>query len=366
MTRGIFIVLLFIAIIGGSLLYYMKRGSLFFMKPPDEQKIAYISDKDGNRDIWVMNIDGSRKMNITNDSSDDQMPVWAPGNKEIFAISDKIGNTYQIYNSAWNGKYKNRKTISAGSKDSLVWRNDGEEIAFVANGKVYTIGIHAAHEEQFLPPHDSPDLADMSGVSSPFIYTAWSFDNNEILYIRQADDGYQLSVRDASDDESKPIPIITAHELTAAWSPTEKKIAIAYLDAENNNGILIYDNDTLEVRQIITTKGDAMGFAKPVWTPNSEIVLFEQWSIRDGIYDRCVGIYKINPSGGKAVLFAEGNARQPRVSPDGKSVLYTLPYEGNKRNIWSRKIDGDSPPANLTDDNGDNFDPAWSSVPVRK
>ncbi|MHB1458791.1 MAG: TolB family protein [Armatimonadota bacterium] len=366
MTRGIFIVLLLIAIIGGSLLYYMQRGSSFFLKPPVDQKIAYISDADGNPDIWVMGTDGSGKMNITNDSADDQMPIWALDGKEIFAISDKVGETYQIFVSSWNGKYKTRKTISAGSKDSLVWRNDGEEIAFVANGKVYTMGRHGGQEEQFLPSHDSTDLADMSGVSSPFGYAAWSADNKQIFYIRQAEAGSQLSVGDASGEDARPLQIITARNIDAVWSPTGKKIAISYLDSSGRNGIVIFDYDTLDVRQLISTNGDTFGFAKPVWTLDSNMILFEQWTVADGMYDKCVGIYRIDASGGKPVLFVKGNARQPRISPDGTTVVYTLPYEENKRNIWSRNIDGMTDPVNLTNDTGDNFDPVWSPALAKK
>lgn len=367
MTRGIFIVLLLIAVIGGSMLYYIQQGPSILMKAPEEQKISYISDADGNRDIWVMNADGSGKLNITNDAADDRMPVWSPDGKEIVAVSDKIGNTYQIFVSSWNGKYRSRRTISAGSKDSLVWRNDGEEIAFAANGKIYTMGKHGGQEEQFLPSHDSPDLAEMSGMSNPFLYASWSSDNKEIFYIRQADEGNQITVINASgESESKPIQIITAHGIDAAWSPTGKKIAIAYLDQDGNNGIIVFDYETLDVKQLASTKGDTIGFAKPVWTPDSNMILFEQWTIADGMHDKCLGIYEINVSGGKPVLIAKGDARQPKVSPDGKSVLYILPYEGNKRNLWSRSIDGKSQPVNLTDNKGDNFDASWSPAPKQK
>lgn len=367
MTKGIFIVLLLIAIIGGSLLYYMQQGPAILMKSPEEQKIAYISDADGNHDIWLMNANGSGKVNITNDKADDQMPVWSPDGKEIMAISDKTGNTYQIYASSWTGRYKVRRTNSAGSKDSIVWRHDGEEIGYIANGKVYTLGRHGGEEEQFLPAHDSPDLAEMSGTSNPFIYASWSSDNKEIFYIRQADAGNEISVINASpESQTKPLTIIAAQNVDAAWSVAGSKIAIAFIDQDGNNGILVYDNDTLDVRKLIMTKGDTIGFAKPVWTPDSSVIVFEEWSILDGIHEKCLGIYGINASGGKPFLIAAGDARQPKISPDGKTVIYTLPYDGKKRNIWSRSIDGKGSPVNLTDSKGDNFDPAWSPAPIKK
>ena len=40
--------------------------------------IAFVSTRDGNSEIYLMNADGSRQTNLTNNPSDDRAPVWAP------------------------------------------------------------------------------------------------------------------------------------------------------------------------------------------------------------------------------------------------------------------------------------------------
>lgn len=40
--------------------------------------IAFTSDRDGNREIYVMNADGSNQRNITQNPADDTDPAWAP------------------------------------------------------------------------------------------------------------------------------------------------------------------------------------------------------------------------------------------------------------------------------------------------
>jgi len=45
---------------------------------PDGSKIAFITDRDGNNEIYVMNADGSNQMNLTNSAENEWQPTWAP------------------------------------------------------------------------------------------------------------------------------------------------------------------------------------------------------------------------------------------------------------------------------------------------
>ena len=43
----------------------------------DARKIAFTSNRDGNREIYVMNDDGSGQANLTNNPADDSQPAWS-------------------------------------------------------------------------------------------------------------------------------------------------------------------------------------------------------------------------------------------------------------------------------------------------
>ena len=43
-----------------------------------EGKIAFMSDRDGNEEIYVMNADGSNQTSITNNPAGDVVPSWGP------------------------------------------------------------------------------------------------------------------------------------------------------------------------------------------------------------------------------------------------------------------------------------------------
>ncbi len=44
---------------------------------PDGRHIAFVAERNGQRDIYVMNIDGSEQTNLTNDPARDGSPEWS-------------------------------------------------------------------------------------------------------------------------------------------------------------------------------------------------------------------------------------------------------------------------------------------------
>jgi Tol biopolymer transport system component len=46
---------------------------------PDGTFIAFASNRDGNLEIYIMNADGNKPTNLTNDLADDASPDWTAG-----------------------------------------------------------------------------------------------------------------------------------------------------------------------------------------------------------------------------------------------------------------------------------------------
>ena len=75
---------------------------------PDSSQIAFPSNRDGNHEIYTMNMDGSNQRNITNSSTDEGAPAWSPdggwlafvrvirGQQEIFLMTRDGGSVTNL------------------------------------------------------------------------------------------------------------------------------------------------------------------------------------------------------------------------------------------------------------------------------
>jgi Tol biopolymer transport system component len=63
---------------------------------PDGRKIAFVSDRDGNSEIYVMNANGSGQRSLTRNPAYDADPAWSPDGRKIAFVSNRDGN-YGVY-----------------------------------------------------------------------------------------------------------------------------------------------------------------------------------------------------------------------------------------------------------------------------
>ena len=60
-------------------------------------KIAFVSNEDGNQEIYVMNADGSNPTRLTNNSDVDFLPAWSPDGTSIAFVSRIGEGNFEIY-----------------------------------------------------------------------------------------------------------------------------------------------------------------------------------------------------------------------------------------------------------------------------
>ena len=63
---------------------------------PDGTKIAYASAADGDYEIYVINADGSGKVQLTKNGGNDALPAWSPDGNWIYYRSDNDGKVWGI------------------------------------------------------------------------------------------------------------------------------------------------------------------------------------------------------------------------------------------------------------------------------
>ncbi|MCB0081550.1 MAG: PD40 domain-containing protein, partial [Caldilineaceae bacterium] len=63
---------------------------------PDGSKIAFVSNRDGDNEIFTMDVNGANVQQLTNNTSVDSDPVWSHNGAHIAFVSDRDGNN-EIY-----------------------------------------------------------------------------------------------------------------------------------------------------------------------------------------------------------------------------------------------------------------------------
>lgn len=88
--------------------------------PTTPGQILFASNRDGNREIYKMNPDGTQQSRLTNNTFEDYAPSWSPDQKQIVFVSDRDGNP-EIYTMDADGNNQTRRTISNGMDDQPDW-----------------------------------------------------------------------------------------------------------------------------------------------------------------------------------------------------------------------------------------------------
>ena len=65
---------------------------------PDGRRIAFVTDRDGNEEIYVMGSDGASPVNLTRHPARDYNPSWSPDGRWVLFVSDRdgVGDLYII------------------------------------------------------------------------------------------------------------------------------------------------------------------------------------------------------------------------------------------------------------------------------
>ncbi len=86
---------------------------------PDGQKVAFMSRREGNWNIYVANIDGSELQQLTEDAAQDGLPTWSPDGNAIAFVSDR-GGIWAIWAMTPTGKGQSQLFAMEGSPDGAV------------------------------------------------------------------------------------------------------------------------------------------------------------------------------------------------------------------------------------------------------
>jgi TolB protein len=115
-----------IANIDGSNVIQLTNDESNNMSPkisPDGSQIAYLSNRDGNQEVYVMSIDGSKQKRLTKNSITEYGPAWSADGSKVFFSSQNVHGFYDLYKVNKDGS-SIKKVLNSVSKAATVYHLD--------------------------------------------------------------------------------------------------------------------------------------------------------------------------------------------------------------------------------------------------
>ena len=233
--------------------------------------IAFVSYRDGNNEIYVMNADGSGVKRLTKTPADDWSPCWSPDGRKIAFTSNrdaKIKGVHNIYIMNVDGSHIKRVTYNQAWDEHAAWSPDGRRLAYVttadSNAEIFVINVDGSgnHRLTFNTFDDK----------NP----AWSPDGQHLAYASQATGVWQIFMMNADGQNPIQLTYSGANDWHPAWSPDGRKIAFVS-DRDGNSEIYVMNADgSNQVRLTFSPSSDE----HPTWSPDGKALAF--WSNRQG------------------------------------------------------------------------------------
>src|SRR5579859_1302374 len=105
---------------------------------PDGGLLAYVlrsSDREANETrsaIWLLDTATGQSRRLTSGEKRDTSPRWSPDGRTLAFISDREGETAQLYTLALAGGEAQRRTLTRRGAGEPFWAPDGAWIGFTA------------------------------------------------------------------------------------------------------------------------------------------------------------------------------------------------------------------------------------------
>jgi len=265
-------------------------------------QIAFVSDQDGNQEIYLLNLDDMSQTNLTNDPGKDFSPAYAPNSASLAFVSDRLGEVY--------------------TNDLFVMEADGSNPTAI--------------------------FPDQSGVA----YPTWSPDSLWIAYSAYVNDpgGYAVWKAMADGSQQTVVADTPTNDWVSDWTPDGVHIAFFNSPDDPIDQLFIVCECGGDTVSPLTTLDEGENrFA--AWSPDGSKIAFE--SNRDGNW--AIWVMNSDLSG----LFRLTPGLSPSWSPDGQFIVFASDFETEDNDeLYIIGVDG-AGLTRLTYTGSNNTEPEW-------
>ena len=258
------------------------------------ERIAFMSDRDGDWEIFSINADGSRLKRHTSNMAFDSEATWSPDGNRIVFTSDYLEGGLQTINQIIDGESmmvdvevvgdlelrvadsSNLDSVavtdnSAGTDAGPDWSPDGSRIAFHSDFE------EGGVSEIYSMKPDGADLIRLTNLGGMNRGPSWSPDGRNIVSAHFAADWELYTV--GADGTEVGLLDEAGNGWQPAWSPAGDEVAFAS-QRDGYWNIYLVQIDGGDLVRLTNSEGDNL---EPVWSPTGDQIAFG--SNRNGLFE---------------------------------------------------------------------------------
>ena len=250
---AVFIVIVLIQIQIAANVYAARRAGIVFN-----------STRDGNNEIYVMDVDGGNQVRLTIDPARDYDPSWSPDGDRIAFVSNREKEVEQIYVMDSDGRKLMRLTKEATNQQPA-WSPVGEKIAYVRNKggrQVWVMDADGGNQKQ---------LTQIGKNEQP----AWSPDGVRIAFVSYARGANGIYVMDENGNMQERLTPNMAFTANPSWSPDGNWIAYGAIDESHT--FQIYVVRVVGEPRLERLTRDLPHKLQPAWSPDGNTIAYSSW-----------------------------------------------------------------------------------------
>ena len=310
---------------------------------PDGRSVAFVSNRNGQWDIYVSLVSGGNVLRITNDPNVETKPRWSPdGARLAFARLNEQGLTDIWVVPAFGGTAR-RIVLNATTP---AWSHDGKLIAYRSAETIWIADASGANVRAITKREPS-----VFRHSEP----AFSHDGKAIVFVRQLN--AQRSELGIADLESNAVRNLTADgalALSPVWSPDDRYIYFASSRGGTMSvwkiGVTSSEFEQVTAGQDDNEEIDLSGDGKRL--------AFSSSRSKIGLAEMTLDSAPRGALRWLTTDSAQGETA-PRYSPDGRRIVYFTNRNGLETDtLWVMDADGRNA-TRIIEDGRFNLAPRW-------
>ncbi len=219
--------------------------------------IAFVTQRDGNREIYVMDTDGQNLRNFSDHAADDWTPAWSADGTQLAFSSNRTGN-WEILITNTDGTDLRQVTNTGTGNISPAWSPDGQFLAFSSkrNGgwEIYSMRVDGTEPKQ-LTVNNVNDWAPIWSPQGDTIAYETTENGNVEIYVMSHLGGNPRNI------SNNPL----ANDHGPVWSPDGQRLIFYSNRAQGNWDIFSMNLNGQDVVNLTNTPN--VSEQTPVWRP---------------------------------------------------------------------------------------------------